>query len=282
MSRGRAWSSRLPHTDRRADAGGRLHPRPLSRGTRFAVGTVAVVLLLVLWQAAVDISGVSTRVMASPAQIVSEFAASWGTILGPATLVTWLEGLAGFLLAIPVGIGLGILLYLSPLASAALSPLLVTLQTLPLIAVAPLFIIWFGFEPAGKVVMVLVLSFFPITVQTTRGLLAVPRFYDDVALTCGAGPAWTLFHVRLRVAARQILGGMRIAAVYVYGTAVTAEYLGARQGLGIVLQSAFNSFRTPLILAATLIIIALTGLLVGFVSLLERFWAVETTADYRA
>lgn len=260
----------------------RLSPTPLRRSMRIAVGALSVLLLLAAWQAAVDLSGVSPRVMASPAQIAAEFAASWTDVLGPATLVTGLEGLIGFLLAVPVGIGLGILLYLSPLASAALSPLLVTLQTLPLIAVAPLFVIWFGFEPGGKVVMVLVLSFFPIAVQTTRGLLAVPRFYEDVALTCGAGRAWTLFHVRLRVAARQILGGMRIAAVYVYGTAVTAEYLGARQGLGIVLQTAFNSFRTPLILAATVIIVALTGLLVGLVGLIERFWAVESTADYRA
>lgn len=257
-------------------------PRPLPQRVRWAVGTCSVLVLLIVWQAAVSLSGVSTRVMASPLQIANEFSASWQTVLAPATLVTWLEGLAGFLLAIPLGIGLGILLYLSPFSSAMLTPFLVTLQTLPLIAVAPLFVIWFGFEPIGKVIMVLVLSFFPITVQTTRGLLAVPRFYEDVALTCGAGPLWTLFHVRLRVASRQILGGMHIAAVYVYGTAVTAEYLGARQGLGIVLQSAFNSFRTPLIFAATIIIIALTGGLVGLVSLLERWWAVGSNEDDRA
>lgn len=258
------------------------HRRRLSRPVRWMLGAASIAAFLVIWQLAVDLSRVSPRVLASPVQIAAEFARSWGTILAPAALVTWLEGLIGFLLAIPVGIGLGIVLYLSPVADAVLSPLFIVLQTLPLIAVAPLFIIWFGFEPIGKVLMVLVLSFFPITVQTTRGLLAVPNFYEDVALTCGAGRAWTLWHVRLRVAARQILGGMRIAAVYVYGTAVTAEYLGARQGLGIVLQSAFNSFRTPLILAATLLIVAMTGLLVGLVSLLEHFWAVETIADDRA
>lgn len=274
-------ASRTSRTSRMHGSNGLSEHRSLSRPVRIGCGTLAVIALIVVWQIAVDVSGVSTRVMASPSQIVGVFASSWSDVLAPATLVTWLEGLCGFVCAIPLGISVGILLYLSPIASAALNPLLITLQTLPLIAIAPLFVIWFGFEPIGKIVMVLVLSFFPIAVQTTRGLAAVPRFYDDVALTCGAGKAWTLFHVKLRVAARQILGGMRIAAVYVYGTAVTAEYLGARQGLGIVLQSAFNSFQTPLIFAATLIIIALTGLLVGLVSLLERFWAVETVADYR-
>ena len=101
-----------------------------------------------------------------------------------------------------------------------------------------------------------------------------------MALTCGAGRAWTLFHVKLRVAARQIIGGMRIAAVYVFGTAVTAEYLGARNGLGIVLQGAFNSFRTPLILAATVLIVALTGILCGLVALVERIWFSDDVADF--
>ena len=111
---------------------------------------------------------------------------------------------------------------------------------------------------------------FPIAVQTIRGLDAVPSFYSDVALTCGAGRVWTLWHVKLRVAARQIFGGIRISAAYVFGSATTAEYLGARQGLGIWLQAAYNSFRTPLIFSATLVIIAFTALLMGIVNISER------------
>ena len=86
------------------------------------------------------------------------------------------------------------------------SRLLTAAQTLPLISIAPLFLIWFGFEPVGKIVIVAVFAIFPIVVQTMRGLAAVPAFYDDVAMTCGASRAWTLFHVDLRVAARQIFG----------------------------------------------------------------------------
>ena len=80
-----------------------------------------------------------------------------------------------------------------------------------MITVAPLFMIWFGFEPLGKIVIVAVFGVFPIAVQTARGLTAVPQFYEDVALTCGATRAWALWHVKLRVAARQIFGGIRIS-----------------------------------------------------------------------
>ncbi len=73
--------------------------------------------------------------------------------------------------------------------------------------------------------------------------------------------SWTLWHVKLRVAARQIYGGIRVSAAYIFATATTAEYLGARKGLGIWLQAAYNSFRTPLIFSATIVIILITGVL---------------------
>ena len=91
-----------------------------------------------------------------------------------------------------------------------------------------------------------------------------------MALSCGATRAWALWHVKLRVAARQVFGGLRISAAYVFGTAVTAEYLGAMNGLGIWLQAAFNSFRIPLILSATIMVVALTALLLTIISLAER------------
>ena len=109
-----------------------------------------------------------------------------------------------------------------------------------------------------------------IAVQTVRGLEAVPQFYSDVALTCGATPVWTLWHVKLRVAARQIYGGIRVSAAYIFATASTAEYLGARKGLGIWLQAAYNSFRTPLIFSATIVIILMTCVLMLAVNASER------------
>lgn len=225
--------------------------------------------LLIVWEIAVDASHISQRVLASPSQIAASIVKTWPD-LWEATAITTYEAITGFLIAAVAGVLIGIGLYVSKTLYRGIYPLLAAAQTIPLITIAPLFMIWFGFEPLGKIVIVAVFGVFPVAVQTCRGMLAVPQFYEDVALTCGATRAWALWHVKLRVAARQVFGGLRISAAYVFGTAVTAEYLGAMNGLGIWLQAAFNSFRTPLIFSATIMVVALTALLLTIISLAER------------
>ena len=225
--------------------------------------------LLIVWEIAVDAGHISQRVRASPSQIAASIVKTWPD-LWEATAITTYEAITGFLLAAVAGVLIGIGLYVSKTLYRGIYPLLAAAQTIPLITIAPLFMIWFGFEPLGKIVIVAVFGVFPVAVQACRGMLAVPQFYEDVALTCGATRAWALWHVKLRVAARQVCGGLRSSAAYVVGTAVTAEYLGAMNGLGIWLQAAFNSFRTPLIFSATIMVVALTALLLTIISLAER------------
>ncbi len=236
---------------------------------RVAPPAVTVSGLLIVWEIAVDADHISQRVLASPSQIAASIVKTWPD-LWEATAITTYEAITGFLIAAVAGVLIGIGLYVSKTLYRGIYPLLAAAQTIPLITIAPLFMIWFGFEPLGKIVIVAVFGVFPVAVQTCRGMLAVPQFYEDVALTCGATRAWALWHVKLRVAARQVFGGLRISAAYVFGTAVTAEYLGAMNGLGIWLQAAFNSFRTPLIFSATIMVVALTALLLTIISLAER------------
>lgn len=236
---------------------------------RAAPPSVTVGGLLIVWEIAVDAGHISQRALASPSQIAASIIKTWPD-LWEATAITTYEAITGFLIAAVAGVLIGIGLYVSKTLYRGIYPLLAAAQTIPLITIAPLFMIWFGFEPLGKIVIVAVFGVFPVAVQTCRGMLAVPQFYEDVALTCGATRAWALWHVKLRVAARQVFGGLRISAAYVFGTAVTAEYLGAMNGLGIWLQAAFNSFRTPLIFSATIMVVALTALLLTIISLAER------------
>lgn len=236
---------------------------------RIAPPTVTIGILLIVWEVAVDAGHISERVLAAPSQIVVSIVKTWPDLWQAAAITTY-EAVTGFLIAVAAGILIGIGLYLSKTLHRAIYPLLAAAQTIPLITIAPLFMIWFGFEPLGKIVIVAVFGVFPVAVQTCRGLLAVPQFYEDVALTCGANRAWTLWHVKLFVAGRQVFGGIRISAAYVFGTAVTAEYLGAMNGLGIWLQAAFNSFRTPLIFSATIVVVALTAILLSVITIIER------------
>ncbi|NMN00637.1 ABC transporter permease [Bifidobacterium sp. DSM 109958] len=240
-----------------------------ARCRRWLPTLVAVVTLLVAWELWVDFGHVNRHAFSAPSEIVQATVDVWPKMWA-ATQVTIQEAVAGFVLAVALGILLGVLFYCSPILNAAFFPLLTAAQTMPLITIAPLFIIWFGFEISGKIAIVAVFSLFPIAVQTIRGLMAVPQYYEDVALTCGATRWWTLWHVKLRVAARQIFGGIRISASYLFATATTAEYMGARKGLGIWLQMAYNSFRTPLIFCATFMIVALTGVVLLCVGAAER------------
>ena len=231
----------------------------------------AVTALLAVWEAWVRLAQQpgEAGLLAAPSEVLLAIPDSWDT-LGPASLVTAIEGVAGFALAVAAGLLIGVGLYRWRALNRALFPLLYAAQAMPLIAIAPLFLIWFGFEISGKIAIVAIFGLFPVAVATIRGLAAVPQFYADVALTSGATEAWTLWNVKLRVAARQIFGGVRVSAAYIFATAATAEYLGARAGLGIWLQAAYNSFRTPLIFAAALVIILLTAALMLVVNLAER------------
>ncbi|PLS31928.1 ABC transporter permease [Bifidobacterium margollesii] len=241
----------------------------LEKLKRYVPTVIAVAVLIAVWEVWVRTSDVPPTMMSAPSEIVQATIETWPT-LWPATQVTAFEGFVGFAFAVALGILVGIVFYCSRMLNAAFFPLLAAAQTMPLISIAPLFLIWFGFEINGKIVIVAIFGLFPIAVQTIRGLAAVPQFYSDVALTCGATETWTLWHVKLRVAARQIYGGIRISAAYIFATASTAEYLGARKGLGIWLQAAYNSFRTPLIFSATFVIVALTAVLMLVVNLSER------------
>ena len=230
---------------------------------------LAIAVVLAVWELWVRSGAVSEALIAAPSSIGIAIAETWPT-LWPATAVTAIEGFSGFAIAVVCGVLIGMAFHCSKILHSAFFPLLSAAQTMPLISIAPIFLIWFGFEMSGKIAIVAIFGVFPIAVQTIRGLKAVPHFYSDVALTSGATPWWTLWHVKLRVAARQIFGGIRVCAAYIFATAATAEYLGARAGLGIWLQQAYNSFRTPLIFAATFVIIALTALLMLLVHICER------------
>ena len=265
-----------------------LHPARQKRqantrgiSTHFSriIPTLLTVLPLgIVWQLSANTSPTVARAFASPSAILEAVQLNWSTLTMHAS-VTITEAAWGFALAVVLGIVVGVALYLWQLANAAVMPILTTIQTLPLISITPFVLWWFGFDELGKIVIVAVFGAFPIAIQTSRGLHAVPQYFADVALTCGATRSWTLWHVLLRAAARQIFSGIRIAGTYTLGTAATAEYMGSRHGIGIFLQSAYNSFQAPLVWACTLSIAVLTGVLMLVIVAAERTLLGEPSQD---
>ena len=137
---------------------------------------IAVIVLLAVWETWVDLGHVSPTMISAPSEIFAATIETWNT-LGPAAAITGYEGVVGFLFAVFFGIMIGIALYCSHTFNAAFYPLLAAAQTMPLISIAPLFLIWFGFEISGKIVIVAVFGLFPIAVQTARTRSSAPVLF---------------------------------------------------------------------------------------------------------
>ena len=253
-------------------ASGKMRPRGSRRSKRLGLVGPSVgpaVLVLVAWELVVRLAHVRLQILPAPSVIVRSGMADLPDLLA-ATKVTAAEVALGLGVAIAVGVLGAYLLWLLPRFGRAASPLLVMSQTVPMIAIAPLMVIWFGFDATAKVLLVALFGFFPIIIALSRGLSAPNQEQVDVAATLGASKWWILLHLRTPAAARQLMSGLRIAVTYAPATAATAEFVGARQGLGIYLLSAQASFHTDLVFVGAFALTVMTLLLYLAVAGCER------------
>ncbi len=231
----------------------------------------ALVLLAVglAWELITTALSVSSSVLPGPALVLE---ASWQdrANLWPAMWTTTKEAVLGILLASFVALILALAIDWSRTIRRSLYPLMVTSQTLPIIVLAPLVVIWFGFGTAPKVGLVALFTFFPIAVGMVQGLASADP--DSMALlrTMGATRRQLLLRVRMPSAIPQTFTGLKVAVTYAYVSAIFAEYVGAEQGLGVYMQKSKNAFRTELVFGAILLTTLLTLVLFVIVALLER------------
>jgi ABC-type nitrate/sulfonate/bicarbonate transport system permease component len=184
--------------------------------------------------------------------------------------VTLKETVLGLGLSIAVAIGLALLVDSFAPARRALYPLLVGSQTLPVVVIAPLIILWFGFGLTPKVLVVTLYTFFPITVAFASGLAATSEEALVLMRTLGASRFKTLVLLKVPQALPYLFTGLRISVTYAMIGAVFAEWSGARDGLGIYILLMKNSFRTDMVLAAIFLISVLSLGLFLLVGIIEK------------
>jgi NitT/TauT family transport system permease protein len=184
--------------------------------------------------------------------------------------VTTSEIVFGYLLAVAISVPLAFLVAHSPFFEKSVYPLIVFLQIVPKIAIAPLFIIWFGFGFMPKLLLVFLLSFFPIVVSSTAGFKSVDPDVMDLARSTGAG-AWRLFaKIRLPQALPDIFTGLKVGAALAATAAVVAEFVASNKGLGYLLLEYNGNLETPMVFAV-IIVLSLIGLAIYYaVEFLER------------
>ena len=231
---------------------------------------LVLIALTGAWEAWVRLRGVAAWLLPPPSAIAQALVDD-RALLASHARVTLVEVLLGFALAVVAGVALGAAIDASPTLRRALYPLVVASQTIPLIALAPLFLIWFGYGLLPKVLVTALIAFFPITVGTVDGLRATDEDTRDLFASLGAG-RWAYFrHAKVPAALPAILSGAKIAvAVSVIG-AVFGELFGSSQGLGYLLQRSMSQFLTARVFASIAILSAMGVLLFLAVSAIERW-----------
>lgn len=240
----------------------------LRRLANYGPAFILAVALLALWELVVRSGQVSAVLLPTPTSIVQALTENWD-VLSVHTLQTLMETVIGLALATLLGLLLAVLIDLSAWTRKAMYPLLVISQTIPIIALAPLLLLWFGFGLTPKVIVVVLYCFFPVAVATIDGLMSTDRDLLRLMQSMGASRWQILSLVRLPGALPAFFSGLRIAAAYSVTGAIFGEYVGAYQGLGIYMQTSANSHAIVLVFAAIVISSVLSLLLFGFVSLLE-------------
>ena len=230
---------------------------------------VLVVALLAVWQIVVRANLSLAYVLPSPGAIAQALALNWGTIYDN-TIPTLMETVLGLLVATALGLLLAVLLDLSSWSRRAIYPLLITSQTIPIVAIAPLLLIWFGFDIGPKVIVVALYCFFPIAVATADGLASAEPDLLKLLKSMGASRWQILWLVRLPGAMPSFFSGLRIAATYSVTGAIVGEFVGARKGLGIYMILSSNSHAIPVVFALIFVTAVLSLVLFGLVSLVER------------
>lgn len=226
--------------------------------------------LLVAWEALVRLLAVPTWLLPPPSQIATTLVENLPVLAGHISATLQVTAL-GFALALLVGFALAFAIDAWGWLRRALYPLLVVSQTIPIVAIAPLLVVGFGFGRLPKVIVVALVTFFPIVVSAVDGLAQADRDMLRLLHAMNATRWQILRLIRLPAALPTILSGVKIAVTYSVIGAVLAEWIGASAGLGVYIARSLRAFRTDQVFVAALVTSALTLILFGATVALERW-----------
>jgi ABC-type nitrate/sulfonate/bicarbonate transport system permease component len=230
---------------------------------------IVILVLVLFWQLAATLGKIPPYILPTPVMIIKALYQE-RTLLFSHALVTLGEALAGFGLSVLGGLLFGMLMgFYSPLRRA-LYPLFVISQTIPLVILTPLFAIWFGFGLLPKILIVVLVCFFPIAVTFTQGLLQVDEDMDALLQVMGASRWKSFILVRVPQALPGLFSGLKIAATYSIMGAVISEWVGAQKGLGIFMTRAMTTFKTAALFADVLVIVVLSLGLYKLIEVIEK------------
>lgn len=245
----------------------RKNYRKAALGSLAAPGLTLAILLT--WQVLVPLAGLSDFVLPTPWQILRRIVIDYQLLLLNSA-VTVLEMVAGFAIAAVTGIATALAIFYSRTFERAIYPLLVGLQTIPKVALAPLLVLYLGYDFAPKCFLAFLLAYFPIVISTVIGLKELDKGMVNLVRSMGANEWQTFIKIRLPAALPNVFGGFKVGISLAVIGAVIGEYVAAERGLGYLQLQASSQFDTTLSFAAVVVIAAIGVVLFWALDVLEK------------
>lgn len=230
---------------------------------------LVILLFLILWQLSIKIFQIEAWLLPGPVAILKEGIQSFSSLI-PHILSTVQLTISGFLVGTILGIMIAIVLHVIPGFKEAFYPLLVLSQNIPIIVLAPLLIIWFGFGLLPKLIIISLVCFFPVTVSALDGFRQTPTELINYMKMAGATKSQLFWKIECPYSLPSIFSGLKISATYSVMGAVISEWLGAKTGIGVFMTLASSSFRTDRVFVSIFIIMFLSMFFFGVIVALER------------
>jgi ABC-type nitrate/sulfonate/bicarbonate transport system permease component len=230
---------------------------------------LTVCAIVVLWELIVRAAQVPAYLVPAPSKVALAFVSDWELIAGHAR-ATLFEAAVGLSLSVVIALGVAMLMDNFAVVRKALYPLLIMSQTVPVIAVAPILIIWFGFGYLPKVIVIILMCFFPVAVSLTDGFAETDKDFLDYFRVIGATRLQVYRHLKFPHALPYFFAGLKIAVTYTVMAAVIAEWLGGNEGIGVYMLRAKQAFALDRMFAAIVLVVAVSLLLIAFVNLAAR------------
>jgi len=215
---------------------------------------LALVSGLILWEAAVRLFDVPRYLLPPPSEILAAARSDAAVLLGVHSRVTLMVAAAGLGCSVAAGVTLGALIHRVQWLRQTLYPLLVISQTIPVIVLVPLLVVWFGYGLTPKLIIVAIVCFFPVAVAVVDGLDRADGRLVKLVRSMGASPGQIFWTVNVPSAAPSLFTGLRVAATYAVMAAVVSEWMGADQGLGVYIARSARSFRIDRVFAGVVLV----------------------------
>jgi NitT/TauT family transport system permease protein len=266
---------------RQASAQAEAMKRPLPD---WVLALALAATVTVLWELTIRLFHVPTFVLPAPSAVIRSLIENWAQ-LATATESTALEILLGFVLAAITGVAVALVIVRFDRFGRALYPLIVLFQNVPKVALAPIFILWFGFDLAPKIALIVVIAFFPVAIDMLVGLQSVEPSFVSLMQSVGASRSKILLDVRIPHSLPHLMAGLKVAITFSVIGAIVGEFAGASRGLGYIIQFASTQLDTPMIFAALLVVSVLGLAFYYVVEFAERVlvpWAPKFDPTHRA